>query len=178
MHILLLTLINQHTPWGTPSSPITILSYLRSTGTPLIVVFLSRHGLYHEFVPHKVLSRANIAALRKLGVRCVAAFSAVGGLREEVKPRDCLVPDQVFDRTKGVSLRCWLKPLLSLENLECICIWWTSASCAVRLFALILPRHDASSDLHFLSLLSLRTHTIGQTVDLFRKGRCGPCWLL
>ena len=47
-------------------------------------------------------SRANIAALRKLGVRCVLAFSAVGSLKEEVKPRDFLVPDQVFDRTKGV----------------------------------------------------------------------------
>lgn len=58
------------TPWGTPSSPITILSYLRSPGTPLIVAFLPRHGLYHEFVPHEVPSRANIAALRKLRVRC------------------------------------------------------------------------------------------------------------
>ncbi|KAL9117289.1 MAG: hypothetical protein Q9187_006176 [Circinaria calcarea] len=43
-----------------------------------------------------------MAALRKLGVRCVVAFSAVGSLKEEVRPRDFLVPDQVFDRTKGV----------------------------------------------------------------------------
>jgi len=44
-----------------------------------------------------------MAALRKLGVRCVVAFSAVGSLREEIKPRDFLVPGQVIDRTKGVS---------------------------------------------------------------------------
>lgn len=47
-------------------------------------------------------SRANIAALRKLGVRCIVAFSAVGSLQEKVRPRDFLLPDQVIDRTKGV----------------------------------------------------------------------------
>jgi len=68
----------------------------------LNVAFLSRHGLHHELAPHEVPSRANIAALRKLGIRSVLAFSAVGSLREEVKPRDFLVPDQVIDRTKGI----------------------------------------------------------------------------
>ncbi|MCJ1477798.1 S-methyl-5-thioadenosine phosphorylase [Lambiella insularis] len=97
------------TPWGSPSSPITILSHPRrsssassSTHQALNVAFLSRHGLHHELAPHEVPSRANIAALRKIGVRCVVAFSAVGSLIEEVKPRDFLVPDQVIDRTKGV----------------------------------------------------------------------------
>ncbi|MCJ1436013.1 S-methyl-5-thioadenosine phosphorylase [Xylographa pallens] len=99
------------TPWGAPSSPITILSHPRRAPSsttnlppspPLNVAFLSRHGLHHELAPHEVPSRANIAALRKLGVRCVVAFSAVGSLREEVRPRDFVVPDQVIDRTKGV----------------------------------------------------------------------------
>jgi purine nucleoside phosphorylase len=45
-----------------------------------------------------------MAALRKIGVRCVVAFSAVGSLKEEVKPRDFVIPDQVIDRTKGVGL--------------------------------------------------------------------------
>jgi 5'-methylthioadenosine phosphorylase len=49
-----------------------------------------------------VPNRANIAALRSLGVRAVVAFSAVGSLQEELKPRDFLVPDQIIDRTKGV----------------------------------------------------------------------------
>ena len=103
-----LTHSSLNTPWGSPSSPITILSHPRPSGStaessaPLNVAFLSRHGLHHELAPHEVPSRANIAALRKLGVRCIVAFSAVGSLREEVKPRDFLVPDQVIDRTKGV----------------------------------------------------------------------------
>jgi 5'-methylthioadenosine phosphorylase len=49
-----------------------------------------------------VRNRANIAALRFLGVRCIIAFSAVGSLQEEIKPRDFVVPDQVIDRTKGI----------------------------------------------------------------------------
>jgi purine nucleoside phosphorylase len=91
------------TPWGSPSSPITILSHPRKDAPPLNVAFISRHGLHHEFAPHEVNSRANIAALRKIGVRSVVAFSAVGSLKEEVRPRDFLIPDQVVDRTKGVS---------------------------------------------------------------------------
>jgi 5'-methylthioadenosine phosphorylase len=49
-----------------------------------------------------VPNRANIAALRHIGVRCIIAFSAVGSLREEIKPRDFVVPDQIIDRTKGI----------------------------------------------------------------------------
>lgn len=47
-------------------------------------------------------TRANIAALRHIGVRCVIAFSAVGSLQEEIKPMDFVVPDQIIDRTKGI----------------------------------------------------------------------------
>src|SRR5690606_14196989 len=52
--------------------------------------------------PSEVPSRANIAALRKIGVRTIVAFSAVGSLREEIRPRDFVLPDQVIDRTKGI----------------------------------------------------------------------------
>jgi 5'-methylthioadenosine phosphorylase len=91
------------TPWGSPSSPITISEHPSpSTGKPIPIAFLSRHGVHHELAPHEVNSRANIAALRSIGVRCVIAFSAAGSLAEEVKPRDFVVPDQVIDRTKGV----------------------------------------------------------------------------
>ena len=91
------------TPWGNPSSPITILHHnCSSTGKVVPIAFLCRHGLHHQLAPHEVPSRANIAALRSLGVRSVIAFSAVGSLREEIKPRDFVVPDQVIDRTKGI----------------------------------------------------------------------------
>lgn len=85
------------TPWGCPSSPISILQH---NNTP--IAFLSRHGLTHNLAPHEVPNRANIAALRQLGVRCIIAFSAVGSLQEEIKPRDFVVPDQIIDRTKGI----------------------------------------------------------------------------
>jgi 5'-methylthioadenosine phosphorylase len=95
--------LNITTPWGDPSSPITILEHPSpSTGKPIPIAFLARHGLHHALAPHEVPSRANIAALRHIGVRCVIAFSAAGSLAEEVKPRDFVVPDQVIDRTKGV----------------------------------------------------------------------------
>jgi 5'-methylthioadenosine phosphorylase len=81
-----------------------------TTGEPIPVAFLSRHGIYHEFAPHEVNFRANIAALRSVGVRSIIAFSAVGGLQEEIKPRDFVVPDQTIDRTKGI------RPFTFLES--------------------------------------------------------------
>lgn len=91
------------TPWGPPSSPIAILQHPSPTsGKPIPIAFISRHGLHHEFAPHEVPTRANIAALRSLGVRTIIAFSAVGSLQVEIKPRDFLVPDQIIDRTKGI----------------------------------------------------------------------------
>ncbi|KAL2819594.1 nucleoside phosphorylase domain-containing protein [Aspergillus cavernicola] len=95
--------LNISTPWGNPSSPITILHHKSSqNGKTFPVAFLSRHGLHHQIAPHEVPARANIAALRSIGVRTIVAFSAVGSLQEEIKPRDFVVPDQVIDRTKGI----------------------------------------------------------------------------
>lgn len=91
------------TPWGSPSAPINVLHHPSpSTGKPIPIAFLSRHGTHHQIAPHEVPNRANIAALRSIGVRTIVAFSAVGGLQEEIKPRDFVVPDQIIDRTKGV----------------------------------------------------------------------------
>lgn len=86
------------TPWGFPSSPITISE--NEQGFP--VAFLARHGQHHDLLPSDVPSRANIAALKKLGVKAIIAFSAVGSLQAEIKPRDFVVPTQVIDRTKGI----------------------------------------------------------------------------
>jgi len=95
--------VTVNTPWGMPSAPISILQHTSpSTGKVVPVAFLSRHGLHHEFAPHEIRNRANIAALRHLGVRTIIAFSAVGSLQEEIRPRDFVVPDQIIDRTKGI----------------------------------------------------------------------------
>ncbi len=86
------------TPWGFPSSPITIST--TSTGFP--IAFLARHGEHHDLLPTDVPNCANIAALKSLGVKSIVAFSAVGSLREEIRPRDFVIPNQIIDRTKGI----------------------------------------------------------------------------
>jgi 5'-methylthioadenosine phosphorylase len=107
----LIAILNVDTPWGKPSGPISILHHPSPTsGKPIPIAFLSRHGVHHEFAPHEVPNRANIAALRSIGVRTLIAFSAVGSLREEIKPRDFVVPDQIIDRTKGI------RPFTFFEN--------------------------------------------------------------
>lgn len=90
--------LNISTPWGMPSSSITIAR--TRTGFP--IAFLARHGPDHHLMPSDVPFRANIAALKKLGVKVILAFSAVGSLQEHIRPRDFIVPNQVIDRTKGI----------------------------------------------------------------------------
>ncbi|MCB7135897.1 S-methyl-5'-thioadenosine phosphorylase [Cellulosimicrobium marinum] len=84
------------TPFGDPSDPPS-----RGTFAGRPVVFLPRHGADHRFPPHRVNYRANLWALRALGVRQVVAASAVGGLRAELGAGTVVVPDQVVDRTWG-----------------------------------------------------------------------------
>lgn len=82
------------TPFGPPSDPITI-----GTLGGERVAFLARHGRGHRFSPTRVPYRANLWALKSLGVERVIAISAVGSMREELAPLDLVVPDQLFDRT-------------------------------------------------------------------------------
>lgn len=82
------------TPFGPPSSPITVVEI---GGAP--VALLPRHGEGHVYPPGKVPYRANVFALKAVGVTHVLATAAVGSLREEVRPGELVVPDQVIDRT-------------------------------------------------------------------------------
>lgn len=84
------------TPFGAPSSTITIAEVGGRT-----VAFLPRHGRDHRFPPHRIPYRANLWALRSLGVRQILAPCAVGGLRPELGPGTFVVPDQLIDRTSG-----------------------------------------------------------------------------
>ncbi|MGI8521764.1 MAG: S-methyl-5'-thioadenosine phosphorylase [Nocardioides sp.] len=84
------------TPYGDPSAPIAVGEVEGRR-----VAFLPRHGAGHAYPPHKINYRANLWALRSLGVRQVLAPCAVGGLRDEVAPGDVVVPDQLVDRTWG-----------------------------------------------------------------------------
>ena len=82
------------TPFGDPSGPITLTEV---SGVP--VALLARHGDGHTFNPSTVPYRANIFALKSLGVTHILASGAVGSLREELAPRNLVIPDQIIDKT-------------------------------------------------------------------------------
>jgi 5'-methylthioadenosine phosphorylase len=84
------------TPYGPPSDPLVIGEIAGKR-----VAFLPRHGRDHRFPPHKIPYRANMWALRSVGVRQVIAPSAVGSLTGEFGPGTLAVPDQLVDRTSG-----------------------------------------------------------------------------
>ena len=86
--------ITVDTPYGPPSDELVIG---RIGGFE--VVFLARHGRHHSHTPSEVPYRANLWALRSLGVRWLLSVSAVGSLREQIRPLDMVVPDQFIDRT-------------------------------------------------------------------------------
>jgi 5'-methylthioadenosine phosphorylase len=83
-----------HTPYGAPSDLVTTGTY-----KGIDVVILPRHGAAHNIYPTMVNFRANVWALRELGVTHILAITAVGSLREEIKPGDLVFPDQFIDRT-------------------------------------------------------------------------------
>jgi 5'-methylthioadenosine phosphorylase len=88
--------VSLDTPYGAPSAPITV-----GTVDQHEVAFLPRHGVSHEFSPHTVPYRANMWALRALGVRRIFAPCAVGSLTTDLGPGAMVVPDQLVDRTRS-----------------------------------------------------------------------------
>ncbi|MCP5141573.1 MAG: S-methyl-5'-thioinosine phosphorylase [Chromatiales bacterium] len=87
------------TRWGEPSAPL-VFGRLGDTE----VVFLARHGNPHRIPPHKVNYRANIQALKDVGVERVIAVAAVGGITERAGPSAVLIPDQIIDYTYGRAM--------------------------------------------------------------------------
>lgn len=85
-----------HTPYGEPSGPVThgMIAGKR-------IVFLARHGYTHNIPPHRVNYRANLWALRSLGVKKIVAIAAVGGITPEMQPMRLVIPDQIIDYTHG-----------------------------------------------------------------------------
>jgi len=88
--------VHVETPYGPPSDPVVLAEVAGRS-----VAFLPRHGRDHRFPPHRIPYRANLWALRSLGVRQVLAPCAVGGLRPELGPGSLVVCDQLVDRTSG-----------------------------------------------------------------------------
>lgn len=88
--------IRVKTPFGDPSD-----AFVLGTLEGKRVVFLARHGRGHRILPSEINYRANIYAMKLLGVERIISVSAVGSLKEDLRPGEFLVPDQFFDRTKN-----------------------------------------------------------------------------
>lgn len=96
-------IIKEHeveTPFGSPSENV-----VEAKLEGVTFLFIPRHGKDHRFLPHEVNYRANIFALKELGVRYVISVSAVGSLKEELSPETFVLPDQFVDWTKGLRER-------------------------------------------------------------------------
>jgi 5'-methylthioadenosine phosphorylase len=87
--------VKVRTPFGDPSD-----AYCVGRLGELSVIFLARHGRGHRLSPTDINYRANIYGLKSLGARSVISVSAVGSMREEIRPLDIVIPDQFFDHTK------------------------------------------------------------------------------
>lgn len=87
--------VKVYTPYGAPSSFITLGNYKGRT-----IAFIPRHGAGHQIPPHKINYRANIWAMKELGVKRIVASSACGSLREDYEPGDFVITDQFIDRTR------------------------------------------------------------------------------
>jgi 5'-methylthioadenosine phosphorylase len=126
------------TPFGPPSSPI-VLGMLQGRN----VAFLARHGLHHDLLPSEVNYRGNIWALKSLGVRTLLGVSALGSLREEIRPGDLALSSQYLDFTKGLRASTFfgrgLVAHVSMANPTCSS---TAALVAKAARALELTLHE------------------------------------
>lgn len=104
------------TPFGPPSSPI-----LEAELDGVRVLLLARHGPGHVLPPGRVPYRANMFALKQLGATHVLASGAVGSLREEYRPRDLVIPDQVIDKTSGRAQSFYDRAAVHVEFAEPFC---------------------------------------------------------
>lgn len=96
-------LLPRETPFGLTSSG---FKKVRVDGTEFL--FISRHGDHHELLPSEINYRANIYALKKMGVSAIVSFSAIGSLQKELAPGDLVVPYQYIDRTKSLRVSTFL----------------------------------------------------------------------
>lgn len=124
------------TPWGRPSDSIVIANV-----DGITAAFLPRHGRGHVYAPHKINFRANIAALKMIGVEEILSFSAVGSLKEEIKPLDFVLPNQIIDRTRA-------RPSTFFENGIVAHIPFADPFCN-RLHQIIIPvANEQNIELH------------------------------
>lgn len=96
-------LLNRETPFGPAASG---FKKVKVDGTEFL--FISRHGEHHEHLPSEINYRANIYAFKKMGVKAIVSFSAVGSLQKEFVPGELVIPFQYIDRTKSLRQHTFL----------------------------------------------------------------------
>lgn len=109
--------IDVQTQYGSPSSSIEIGDFLGQK-----VAFLARHGKNHQFPPHKVPQRANISALKELGVERIIGVCAVGSLEEDYQPGDIVICDQFIDFTKKRDYTFYDAEAVHLSSADPFCL--------------------------------------------------------
>lgn len=135
-------LLNIQTRWGKPSSPITLAQSSQQT-----IAFLPRHGAKHQFPPHKIPFRANIAALKKIGVKYILAPSSCGSLKPRIKPGHFVFPDQFvnFTQNRGDSFFNGPKTVhLSSTEPYCLSLRQLAVKTAVKLDIKAHPQGTAT----------------------------------
>ncbi|MCG3204524.1 MAG: S-methyl-5'-thioadenosine phosphorylase [Elusimicrobia bacterium] len=128
------------TPFGKPSDPITIGLY-----QDVLCAFLPRHGKGHRYLPSEIPQRANFFALKMLGVEQVVAISACGSLKQDLAPREFVVPDQIVDRTKGRESTFFGKGIVAHISFAHPFSKNLSKALVESIRALKLPVHDKGS---------------------------------
>lgn len=144
--------VRMKTPFGAPSDAIVL-----GTLEGKLVAFLARHGRGHKILPGEINYRANIYAMKLLGVERIISVSAVGSLREDLRPGEFLVPDQFVDRTRlriSTFLAAgWLRMFRSRSPLaRKFPQFWPTPACTARLWFTGAVHTSAWKDHNFLRL--------------------------
>ena len=99
--------------WGAPSSEVILVEYNKTR-----IAFITRHGLQHNIPPHKVNYRANIWALKELGVKEIISVAAVGGINETMPPETIVIPDQIIDYTYSRNHTYFEDDLAAVQHID------------------------------------------------------------
>ncbi len=108
--------VEKETPFGPPSSPITIGMIGKKE-----VAFIARHGLQHEFPPHRIPYKANMYAFKELGVKRIIAPTSVGSLKSTIEPGQFLLPDQFVNFTRRDDTFYEERPVTHISTSEPFC---------------------------------------------------------
>lgn len=126
-----------NTPYGEPSSPL-----IHGCFDGLDIIFLPRHGAGHNIPPHKINYRANIWALKHIGVDYVIGMATVGGISDDMAPETIAIPDQIIDYTWGRGNTFFENDLSEVTHID-----FTLPYCEKLRAALIAAAEDASLDI-------------------------------